>query len=245
MRSYRSSRANRLGVVGLSAIGAIAALTVAACGSSPPSSSSPIGSPPVAGASSTPTPTPSSSSPSTSATSSSPTSSASPTTSAPVATGEIGAQCGMFPAKGSGSLKSMDTQQAVNAASSNPQLSVFIAALRTAGLDATLSARHAFTLMIPANSAFASVSKTTIIHLHNSGDLKKIVGYHAVNAQITPAQFAKGASYATFEGGSIKVSKSGSTYKVNGATVLCGNIRTANGTVYVINQVLLPPGVKG
>jgi uncharacterized surface protein with fasciclin (FAS1) repeats len=151
----------------------------------------------------------------------------------------------MFPAKGTGSVKSMGTQQAINAASSNPQLSVFIAALRTSGLDATLSARHAFTLMIPANSAFASVSKTTLIHLHNSGDLKKIVGYHAVNAQIAPAQFAKGASYATMEGGSIKVSKSGSTYKVNGATVLCGNIRTASGTVYVINQVLLPPGVKG
>jgi uncharacterized surface protein with fasciclin (FAS1) repeats len=28
---------------------------------------------------------------------------------------------------------------------------------------------------------------------------------------------------------------------VGAATVLCGNIRTANGTIYVIDKVLLPP----
>jgi uncharacterized surface protein with fasciclin (FAS1) repeats len=29
---------------------------------------------------------------------------------------------------------------------------------------------------------------------------------------------------------------------VNGATVLCGNIKTRNATVYIVNKVLLPPG---
>jgi uncharacterized surface protein with fasciclin (FAS1) repeats len=31
-------------------------------------------------------------------------------------------------------------------------------------------------------------------------------------------------------------------YKVNGATVLCGNIKTSNATVYIVNELLLPPG---
>jgi uncharacterized surface protein with fasciclin (FAS1) repeats len=46
----------------------------------------------------------------------------------------------------------------------------------------------------------------------------------------------------TLQGTPLALSKSGSVYKVNGATVLCGNIRTRNATVYIVNKVLLPPG---
>ena len=155
--------------------------------------------------------------------------------------GTVGADCTMIPAHGAGSLRSMSTQRAVAAAASNPQLSVFTAAVRTSGLDKTLAARHAFTLMIPVNSAFAGLSKTQIIHLHNSGDLLKTVRYHAVAARIGPARFDRGASYPTMEGGSLRVARSGPDYTVNGATVLCGNIKTANATVYIISKVLQPP----
>jgi len=148
----------------------------------------------------------------------------------------------MIPDSGRGSISSMSTQQAITAASSNPQLSVFIAAVRSAGLDKTLNARHAYTLMIPANSAFASLSKTQIIHLKNSGDLLNIVRYHALKARVSPQQFASGAKPATLQGKPLALSKTGSAYKVNGATVLCGNIKTANATVYIVNKVLLPPG---
>ncbi len=136
----------------------------------------------------------------------------------------------------------MGTRQALAAASANPQLSVFTAAARTAGLDKTLKAKRAFTLMIPANTAFASLSNADIKHLHNSGDLKKIVSYHAVYSTISPGQFARGVSYRTVEGSTLRLSRSGPDYKVNDATVLCGNIRTASGTVYIISKVLLPPG---
>jgi uncharacterized surface protein with fasciclin (FAS1) repeats len=33
----------------------------------------------------------------------------------------------------------------------------------------------------------------------------------------------------------------GSTYEVNSADVVCGNVQTANATVYIINTVLMPP----
>ncbi len=148
----------------------------------------------------------------------------------------------MIPNSGQGSISSMSTQQAITAASSNPQLSVFIAAVRSAGLDKTLNARPAYTLMIPANSAFASLSKTQIIHLKNSGDLLNIVRYHALKARVSPQQFASGARPDTLQGKPLTLSKTGSAYKVNGATVLCGNIKTANATVYIVNKVLLPPG---
>ena len=204
------------------AAGALAglALAAAACGSSTTTSASPTGSagPVTQGANPT----------------------ASPAASGTAA--RIGTGCAMIPNAGQGSISSMSTQQAITAASGNPQLSVFIAAVRSAGLDKTLNARHAYTLMIPANSAFASLSKTQIIRLKNSGDLLNIVRYHALRARVSPQQFASGARPATLQGKPLTLSKSGSAYKVNGATVLCGNIKTANATVYIVSKVLLPPG---
>lgn len=36
-------------------------------------------------------------------------------------------------------------------------------------------------------------------------------------------------------------SKMGSTYEVNSAHVVCGDVQTANATVYIIDTVLMPP----
>jgi len=134
------------------------------------------------------------------------------------------------------------TERAITAASRNPQLSVFSAAVRTAGLDKALNSGRASTLMVPVNSAFASLTGTQIVHLHNSGDLLKILRYHALHSRVSPRQFARGARPVTLLGKHLTLSKSGSAYKVNGATVLCGNIKTASGTVYIVSKVLLPPG---
>jgi uncharacterized surface protein with fasciclin (FAS1) repeats len=228
MSSHHFFRSNKFRAAAVGGIGVALSLAAAACGTSTTSTAKPIGS------STTFTPPPTSAA--------SPTPSASGSSSGAPA-GTIGPDCAAFPASGNGSLKSMSTLDALQAASTNPQLSVFIAAVRAAGLDKTLNARHAFTLFIPENSAFAALSKTDLIHLRNSGDLLKIVRYHAVNAKISPAQFAHNTSFATLEGSSLKLSKSGSVFRVNGASVLCGNIQTKNATVYIISKVLLPPGV--
>ncbi len=34
--------------------------------------------------------------------------------------------------------------------------------------------------------------------------------------------------------------RSGSSYTVNGAPVVCGNVQTANATVYIIGTVMMP-----
>jgi len=154
----------------------------------------------------------------------------------------VGANCTMIPAQGKGSISSMSGQQAVFAASGNPQLSVFVSAVRKAGLGKTLNTRHGYTLVIPANSAFASLSKTQIASLRNTASLARIVRYNAVSSQVRPSQFASGAHPVTLAGKSLSLSRSGSVYKVNDATVLCGNIKTSNATVYIVSKVLLPPG---
>ena len=47
-------------------------------------------------------------------------------------------------------------------------------------------------------------------------------------------------SAKTLEGGKVTLAKMGSTYTVNGAKVVCGDVSTANATVYIINSVLMP-----
>jgi uncharacterized surface protein with fasciclin (FAS1) repeats len=155
--------------------------------------------------------------------------------------GRIGSGCGFIPVRGPGSFTSMSTQRVAAAAASNPQLSVFSSAIKTAALDGRLNARHAFTLIIPVNSAFSALSAAQITYLRKPANLAAMVRRHVVPAGLTPARIARGGSVGTLSGARLVLAKRGADYQVNAATVLCGNIKTANGTIYVIDRVLLPP----
>jgi uncharacterized surface protein with fasciclin (FAS1) repeats len=72
-----------------------------------------------------------------------------------------------------------------------------------------------------------------------TGLLTTVLTYHVVQGQLTPDQLA--GSHKTLQGGTIQVTGSGQDFTVNGnSRVVCGNIKTANATVYLIDQVLLP-----
>jgi len=62
-----------------------------------------------------------------------------------------------------------------------------------------------------------------------------------VTGRITPAELAHGMTLTTVEGSQLTTSRMGSVYEVNNADVTCGNLHTANATVYIINTVLMPP----
>ena len=48
-------------------------------------------------------------------------------------------------------------------------------------------------------------------------------------------------THKTLQGGEITVTGSGTDFEVNGnAAVICGNVQTANATVYIIDTVLMP-----
>jgi uncharacterized surface protein with fasciclin (FAS1) repeats len=77
--------------------------------------------------------------------------------------------------------------------------------------------------------------------LANKAELTQILTYHVAAGRITPAELASGTSVKTLEGATVKPAMSGGTYTVNGAKVVCGNVQTANATVYIIDTVLMPP----
>lgn len=156
------------------------------------------------------------------------------------AAAHVGSGCGFIPKRGSGSFKSMSTQRVVAAVASNPQLSVFSSAIKTAALDDRLNALHAFTLFIPVNSAFSALSKSQVTYLRKPANLARVVRHQAVPASVTPERIARGVTVSSLSGSRLTLAKHGPRYEVNGATVVCGNIKTANGTIYVIDRVLLP-----
>ncbi len=152
----------------------------------------------------------------------------------------FGSDCGMVPSSGMGSLHSMSMDPVVTAASHNPLLSDLSKAIKGAGLTATLDSMHALTVFAPADTAFASLRGPAMTMMHSRAELAKILKYHVVNGRVTPAQIASGKPLTTLEGSSLKPSKMGAVYEVNTAAVICGNIQTANATVYIINKVLMP-----
>jgi uncharacterized surface protein with fasciclin (FAS1) repeats len=158
----------------------------------------------------------------------------------PMVSAAFGSDCGMIPATGMGSVHAMSMDTFVTAASHNPLLTAFAADVKTAGLASDLGSMHAITVFAPANSALSHLSASAMGMMHGQAELAKFVKYAVVDGRVTPAEFASGMTLKTLEGGTLKASKMGAVYEVNSADVICGNIQTANATVYIINKALFP-----
>lgn len=155
-------------------------------------------------------------------------------------TARFGSDCGMVPATGMGSFHGMSMDPVLTAASHNPLLTTFAHDAKAAGLTGQLNSMHAITVFAPANSAFAALPASAMSMMHSQAELSKVLEYHVVNGHVTAAELASGMTLKTLEGDTLRASKMGAVYEVNNADIICGNIQTANATVYVISKVLMP-----
>jgi uncharacterized surface protein with fasciclin (FAS1) repeats len=154
---------------------------------------------------------------------------------------DFGPACSSVPKSGAGSFTGMSTAPVATAASANPVLSTLVTAVKKAGLVDTLNSAQNITVFAPDNAAFAKIPSATLDKvLASKTELTKILTYHVASGRITPQELASGKSFKTLEGGTVTATMSGGTYSVNGADVVCGNVQTANATVYIINTVLMP-----
>jgi uncharacterized surface protein with fasciclin (FAS1) repeats len=154
--------------------------------------------------------------------------------------GEFGAACAAVPKDGPGSFAGMAQDPVATAASNNPVLSTLVAAVTQAGLGDTLNSTQDITVFAPTNDAFAKIPKADLdAVLANKEMLTGILTYHVVGKRITPAELESG-SFETLQKGMVTTSGTGETFTVNDANVVCGNVRTANATVYIIDTVLMP-----
>lgn len=153
----------------------------------------------------------------------------------------FGAACSAVPATGAGSFDGMALDPVATAASNNPVLSTLVTAVTAAGLGDTLNSADDITVFAPTNDAFAALDKATLdaALADPTGLLTTVLTYHVVDGRLAPDELA--GTHTTLQGGEIEVTGSGEQFTVNGtAMVVCGNVQTANATVYIIDAVLLP-----
>ena len=189
-----------------------------------------------------------SSTPSASSSSSSPTTSESPSPSMESSSSSdsmsqpFGAGCAAVPKTGKGSFDGMSQDPVATAASNNPALSTLVTAVKAAGLVDTLNTAEDITVFAPANDAFKKVDPATLKKAlgQPKGLLTDVLTAHVVPGRLSPDQLA-GEHQTLNKGQQVTVTGSGESFKVNGqASVICGNVQTANATVYIIDSVLLP-----
>lgn len=158
-----------------------------------------------------------------------------------VAAGPFGPACASVPKEGAGSFDGMAKDPVATAASNNPALSTLVTAVKKAGLVDTLNNAQNITVFAPTNDAFAKIPEAELDKvLNDKATLTKILTYHVVGQKLTPEQLESG-TFETLEKGTLTTSGSGESYKVNGNSgVVCGNVPTANATVYIIDTVLMP-----
>ncbi|MFJ8563275.1 fasciclin domain-containing protein [Streptomyces sp. NPDC093514] len=153
----------------------------------------------------------------------------------------FGAACAGVPKEGAGSFDGMAKDPVATAASNNPALSTLVAAVKQAGLVDTLNNAQDITVFAPTNDAFAKIPKADLDKvLADKATLTKILTYHVVGQKLTPKQLENG-SFETLQKGKVNTMGSGEAYKVNDTSnVVCGNVKTANANVYIVDTVLMP-----
>ena len=163
--------------------------------------------------------------------------------SAAAMTEPFGPGCESVPATGAGSFEGMATAPVATAASANPVLSTLVSAVKAAGLVDTLNSAQDITVFAPSNDAFAKVPAADLQALLADKEmLTQVLTYHVVGQPITPEDLGTAGPFDSLQGAPVAASGSGEEFVVNeSSNVVCGNVQTANATVYIVDSVLMPP----
>ncbi|KOT38828.1 fasciclin [Streptomyces caelestis] len=153
----------------------------------------------------------------------------------------FGPACASVPKDGAGSFDGMAQDPVATAASHNPALSTLVTAVKKAGLVDTLNNAEGITVFAPTNDAFAKIPKDTLDKvLADKEQLTNILTYHVVGQRLAPEDLENG-SYETLQKSKLTTSGADEDYTVNdSAKVVCGNVKTANADVHIIDTVLMP-----
>ena len=151
----------------------------------------------------------------------------------------FGPGCAGVPTSGEGSVEGMADDPVATAASNNPLLKTLTAAVTEAGLVDTLNSAEALTVFAPTDDAFAAIPKKDLKALLKDKEmLTTVLTHHVVGESLTPENLA--GEHETLAGDMLTVEGEGEEFTIGEASVVCGNVQTANATVYVVDQVLMP-----
>lgn len=140
-------------------------------------------------------------------------------------------------------------------ASTAPNLSTLVAAVKAAGLVDTLSGAGPFTVFAPTNDAFNKLpagTVDTLVKPESKDTLTKILTYHVVSGKYDSKKLMSeikkhNGSYQlkTVAGGMLTFSMDGSMIKITdekggSAEITTADVYQSNGVAHVIDTVLMP-----
>ncbi len=131
----------------------------------------------------------------------------------------------------------------VQTASDAGQFTTLVALAKRAGLVGALSGRGKLTVFAPTDKAFAKVPKATLRKLQgNRALLRSVLLYHVAKGNVKAAQVVKLRTVKTLNGATVRVGVKGNRVYLNRTVrVVKTDIGASNGTIHVIDGVLIPP----
>ena len=153
----------------------------------------------------------------------------------------FGEGCAAVPADGAGSFDGMVMDPVATAASNNPLLSTLVTAVGEADLVGTLNDAPDLTVFAPVNDAFAAIPEDQLNSiLADKALLTKILTHHVIGGQLDPAAVVGEQETLNKDTLTVEGDETGMTVTDGAVTanVICGNVPTANATVYIIDAVM-------
>ncbi len=136
----------------------------------------------------------------------------------------------------------------VEVATEAGDFTTLLAAAQAAGLVETLNGTGPLTVFAPTDEAFAAALEdlglTAEELLADKTTLTSILTYHVVQGEVLSTDLTDGMKAPTVNGAELTVDISGSTVKVDEATVTTPDVKASNGVIHIVDGVLLPPAAS-
>jgi uncharacterized surface protein with fasciclin (FAS1) repeats len=123
------------------------------------------------------------------------------------------------------------------------QFKTLVMLAKRAGLAGALTGDRKLTVFAPTDAAFRKVPKATLNKLlRNRAQLRRVLLYHVVAGDVRAAQVVQLPRVKTLAGPSVRIQvRGGSVFLNRSAEVVKTDVAASNGTIHVVNRVLLPP----
>ena len=132
----------------------------------------------------------------------------------------------------------------VDTAVADGRFQTLVAGVQAAELVDTLKGEGPFTVFAPTDDAFAKLPAGTLDSLllpENKQALTDILLYHVVSGNVMAADVVNLESATTVLGKDVAIKVEDGKVFINDAEVIITDIETSNGTIHVIDSVILPP----
>lgn len=129
----------------------------------------------------------------------------------------------------------------VEAAIATPELSTLVNLVVAADLVGPLSGKGPLTVFAPTNEAFGKVPAPLLSLIGSDTSLlTSVLTYHVTPGTVDPRRSLLPSQVKTLQGQSVFVGFDADGASVNQSVAACKGVKTTNGTVWIINSVLLP-----